>query len=87
MAFTIKGYGFGSRQADNTAHQVKKLSKEILQEFVTKFKLPVKEKELDDPPYLKFADDSDEKRYLMQSREKLGGRLPREKDQFTTTSV
>ena len=79
MAFTIKGYGFGSRQADNTAHQVKKLSKEILQEFVTKFKLPVKEKELDDPPYLKFADDSDEKRYLMQSREKLGGRLPRRK--------
>ena len=29
LAFTIKGYGIGSRQADNTTHQVKKLSKEI----------------------------------------------------------
>ena len=27
LAFTIKGYGIGSRQADNTAHQVKKLTK------------------------------------------------------------
>ena len=28
LAFTIKGYGIGSRQADNTTHQVKKLSDE-----------------------------------------------------------
>ena len=28
LAFTIKGYGIGSRQADNTTHQVKKLTKE-----------------------------------------------------------
>ena len=29
LAFTIKGYGIGSRQADNTTHQVKKLSGEL----------------------------------------------------------
>ena len=29
LAFTVKGYGMGSRQADNAAHQVKKLSKRI----------------------------------------------------------
>ena len=30
IAFTVKGYGIGSRQADNAVHQVKKLSKKIL---------------------------------------------------------
>ena len=33
LAFTVKGYGMGSRQADNAAHQVKKLSKENLKDF------------------------------------------------------
>ena len=28
LSFTVKGYGIGSRQADNTTHQVKKLSLE-----------------------------------------------------------
>ena len=78
MAFTIKGYGFGSRQADNTAHQVKKLSKEILQDFVTNFKLPITEKDLDDPSYIKFSEGSEEEKYLVESRKKLGGRLPLE---------
>ena len=31
LAFTVKGYGIGSRQADNTTHQVKKLSEDILE--------------------------------------------------------
>ena len=30
LAFTVKGYGIGSRQADNMTHQVKKLSEENL---------------------------------------------------------
>ena len=37
LAFTIKGYGIGSRQADNTTHQVKKLTKENLENFIEKF--------------------------------------------------
>ena len=36
LAFTIKGYGIGSRQADNTTHQVKKLTKENLENFIDK---------------------------------------------------
>ena len=76
LAFTIKGYGFGSRQADNTAHQVKKLSKEILHTYVKNFKLPVCEKDLDDPSYIKFPEGSEEEKYLIESRKKLGGRLP-----------
>ena len=38
LAFTVKGYGMGSRQADNAAHQVKKLSKENLKDFAENFK-------------------------------------------------
>ena len=72
LAFTIKGYGFGSRQADNTAHQVKKLSKEILQDYVTNFKLPISENDLDDPSYINFSEESEEEKYLIESRKKLG---------------
>ena len=47
LAFTIKGYGIGSRQADNTAHQVKKLTRENLEDFIQKFNLPVTKDSLD----------------------------------------
>ena len=33
LAFTVKGYGMGSRQADNAAHQVKKTIKRKLKRF------------------------------------------------------
>ena len=36
LAFTVKGYGIGSRQADNTTHQVKKLSDENLKKISSK---------------------------------------------------
>ena len=39
LAFTIKGYGIGSKQADNATHQVKKLTKENLKEFIAYFDL------------------------------------------------
>ena len=76
LAFTIKGYGFGSRQADNTAHQVKKLSEDVLQEVVSNFKLPISGEQLDDPPFLELPNGSKEKEYLLEARVKLGGRLP-----------
>ena len=54
LAFTIKGYGIGSRQADNTTHQVKKLNEENLKDFIKKFKLPVDDKKLEELAYLEF---------------------------------
>ena len=76
LAFTIKGYGIGSRQADNTTHQVKKLSKENLKHFKDKFNLPVSDDSLDNPPYLKFDEKSEEYKYLHKCREKLNGLIP-----------
>ena len=52
LAFTVKGYGIGSRQADNTTHQVKKLSDENLKDFIKKFDLPLDEKQFGNLEYL-----------------------------------
>ena len=76
LSFTIKGYGIGSRQADNTTHQVKKLSLDNLREFKDKFNLPVNESELESLPYLNFPKNSKELKYLKKKREDLGGYLP-----------
>ena len=76
LSFTIKGYGIGSRQADNTTHQVKKLSLDNLREFKDKFNLPVNESELESLPYLTFSKNSKEFKYLKKKREDLGGYLP-----------
>ena len=46
LAFTVKGYGIGSRQADNTTHQVKKLSEENIKDFIKNFNLPIDAKKL-----------------------------------------
>ncbi len=77
LAFTVKGYGIGSRQADNTTHQVKKLTQENLDDFIKKFNLPLNKKQLQKLEYLKFTKQSKEYKYLISQREKLGGFLPR----------
>ena len=76
LAFTIKGYGIGSRQADNTTHQVKKLSIENMRVFKDKFNLPLTEKDLENPKFIKLKKGSEEESYLLKQRKKLGGFLP-----------
>ena len=77
LAFTVKGYGIGSRQADNTTHQVKKLTEENLKDFIRNFNLPIDEKNLNKLDYLKLNKKSREYKYLINQRNKLGGFLPR----------
>ena len=79
LAFTVKGYGIGSRQADNTTHQVKKLSPENIQQFKDKFNLPISNEDLEKLPFLEFEKDSEEYKYLVNQRQMLGGFLPRRK--------
>ena len=77
LAFTVKGYGIGSRQADNTTHQVKKLSDENLKEFIENFNLPINDKKLKNLEYLKLSRNSEEYKYLINQRQRLGGFLPK----------
>ena len=76
LALTTKGYGTGSREADNTTHQVKKLTAENIQAFRDKFDIPIDNNELEELPYIKFDKDSSEYKYLIETRQKLGGFLP-----------
>tara|TARA_B100000963_G_scaffold356678_1_gene377257 strand:- start:4587 stop:7187 length:2601 start_codon:yes stop_codon:yes gene_type:complete len=78
LAFTVKGYGIGSRQADNSTHQVKKLSDENLKNFITKFKLPINSN-LKDLDFINIEKNKKLKNYLIEKRKLLGGFLPSRK--------
>ncbi|MDR1994484.1 pyruvate dehydrogenase (acetyl-transferring), homodimeric type [Azonexus sp.] len=77
LAKTIKGFGMGpAGEAMNISHQQKKLDHEQIRRFRDRFGLPVPDGQLDELPYLKFAEDSEEYQYMRQRRLDLGGFLP-----------
>ena len=80
LALTTKGYGVGSREADNTTHQVKKLSMDNIKAFRDKFNIPVTDDEIESIPYVRPADDSPEIQYLKKTRDGLGGPIPRRRN-------
>jgi pyruvate dehydrogenase E1 component len=57
----------------NISHQQKKMDKEQIGRFRDRFHLPVPDDKLEELPYLKFAEDSAEYKYMMQRRMDLGG--------------
>ncbi len=77
LALTTKGYGTGSREADNTTHQVKKLSMENIKSFRDRFDIPISDSEIENLPYVRPPEDSPEIQYLKNTRKKLGGFIPR----------
>ena len=80
LAKTIKGFGMGQAgEAMNTSHQQKKLDVEQIGRFRDRFNLPVPDEKLAELPYLKFAEDSEEYKYMRQRRMDLGGFLPQRK--------
>ncbi len=77
LAHTIKGYGMGeSGQAQNISHQQKKMSMESIKAIRDRYQLPISDDELPNLPYIRFAEDSEELKYLRQRRVDLGGYLP-----------
>ncbi len=77
LAKTVKGYGMGaSGEGKNIAHQVKKMDMEGVRAYRDRFNIPVKDSELENLPYYKFEDDSEEMKYLRERREALGGYMP-----------
>ncbi len=77
LAKTVKGYGMDSGQAANTTHQQKKMDTDAIRHFRDKFRVPITDAQLEEVPYYKPADDSEEAKYLQQRREALGGYLPK----------
>ena len=77
LAKTIKGFGMGQAgEAMNISHQQKKMDVEAIRRFRDRFGLPVPDDQLEALPYLKFAEDSPEHKYLLKHRMDLGGFLP-----------
>ncbi len=81
LAKTIKGYGMGEAgEAQNTTHSQKSLGVEQMKKFRDRFNIPLSDEQVETIPYLKFDDDSIEKKYMLARREELGGFLPQRHD-------
>lgn len=77
LAKTVKGYGMGAAgEGKNVAHQVKKMDMDAIKHFRDRFNIPIADEKLEEIPFYKFDEDSDEMKYLRERREKLGGFMP-----------
>jgi len=77
LAKTVKGFGMGAAgEGQNITHQKKKLDEDDLKAFRDRFNIPISDEEIANIPYCKFAEDSEEQRYLLERRKRLGGFLP-----------
>ncbi len=77
LAQTIKGYGLGEAgEGRNITHQQKKLNEDELKHFRQRFDVPISEDKVAEAPFYRPDKDSEEIRYLLERREKLGGFLP-----------
>ncbi len=77
LAKTIKGFGMGeSGEAQNITHQQKKMSSESMRHMRDRFQIRVADDQLDEVPYVLFAEDSPEYQYMKARRMELGGFLP-----------
>jgi pyruvate dehydrogenase E1 component len=75
LAKTIKGYGMGEAgEAQNIAHQAKKMELTEMRTFRDRFNLPISDDAIsaDKVPFIRPADDSAEMRYLRERMAALG---------------
>jgi len=78
LAKTIKGYGLGEAgEGRNVAHNVKTANEEELRSFRTRFGIPIADDQVNDMPFYRPPEDSEEIRYLRARREALGGYIPK----------
>jgi pyruvate dehydrogenase E1 component len=78
LAKTVKGWLLGeSAEGKNVAHQVKKIEIDELRKFRDRLDLPVSDSQLENPPFLRFPENSREFEYLRSRREALGGFVPK----------
>jgi len=88
LAKTIKGYGMGeSGEAQNITHQQKKMGTTSLKAFRDRFRLPIKDEDLEKLPYLKFPAGSPELEYMKSHRLALGGYLPQRRRRVEPLAV
>jgi pyruvate dehydrogenase E1 component len=77
LAKTVKGYGMGEAgEGQNITHSQKKMGEDALKAFRDRFNIPISDDDISEAPFYKFPEDSEEMKYMRNSREKLGGYMP-----------
>ncbi len=75
---TVKGYGMGDAgEGKNITHQQKKMNLDSLKHFRDKFKIPISDDEIEDAPYYKPDEQSEEMLYVKERTRALGGFIPK----------
>jgi pyruvate dehydrogenase E1 component len=88
LAKTVKGYGMGEAgEGQNITHQQKKMGEVVLRQFRDRFQVDLTDEQLKKMPFIRFADDSPEMRYLRDRREALGGYLPSRRQRSESLNV
>ena len=88
LAKTIKGYGMGDAgEAQNATHQQKKMTVEQLQVFRDRFNLPIPKEDVEKLPFCRPEKDSEEMKFLLGQREKLGGFLPQRRSESSALEI
>ncbi len=84
LMHTVKGYGMGSAaEGKNIAHQVKKMKMDEIKHVRDQFNIPFSDEEIENLPYLTFAEDSEEYKYLHARRNELKGYVPSRSPRFS----
>lgn len=74
---TIKGYGMGDAgEGMNSTHQQKKMTIDQLKIFRDRFAVPISDEKIDEIPFYRPAEDSEEIQFIQEKRRLLGGYLP-----------
>jgi pyruvate dehydrogenase E1 component len=80
LAKTVKGYGMGEAgEGQNITHQQKKMGTASIRAFRDRFSVPIPDDKLEDVPFYKPAEDSQEMKYLRERISAMGGSLPSRK--------
>jgi pyruvate dehydrogenase E1 component len=89
LAKTIKGYGMGEAgEAQNIAHQAKKMELEAMRTFRDRFALPITDEQIsaERVPFIKPPDDAAEMRYLRE-RVAAQGNVPQRRRRSASLTV
>lgn len=77
LAKTVKGYGLGEAgEAQNIAHNLKKMTSEQLKQFRDRFDVPIPDDKIADVPFYRPEENSPLIQYMLEKRKALGGFLP-----------
>ncbi|MBK9168585.1 MAG: pyruvate dehydrogenase (acetyl-transferring), homodimeric type [Bryobacterales bacterium] len=77
---TVKGYGIGSAESRNATHQEKKLSDEVITQFVQRFGVDLPDEVTENEQFYRPAEEAPEMIYLHSRRKELGGYMPSWRD-------